>query len=358
MTTEKNAIDREGLDQNNTSLRTMPFNAIDKNQLKTLLGKLGPLLALVILCTALTIATDGKFLAISNISNLLRQVPIVALMASGMLVVILTGGIDLSAGSLLAISISVMGVAMQSYGVQNPVILILLGLMTGTFFGLINGLLLTKLHLPHPFISTLGTKNMCRGLALLITGAAAIGNFPTPVLIIGATDFNIGGVKIPFSFVLVFAACIIFHIFLNQTALGRKIYSFGGNREAARLAGINTDRVQIFCYALSGFMCAFAGLVFVGRMNSAVPLASLEGDLDAIAACIIGGASFNGGKGNIWGTLVGAFMITVIRNGCNLLGVSSDLQQIVIGAVIVVAVFIDVVRGRLETRSKRLAAAR
>ncbi|MEL7657453.1 MAG: ABC transporter permease, partial [Bacillota bacterium] len=224
--------------------------------------------------------------------------------------------------------------------------------------GLVNGLLLTKLHLPHPFISTLGTKNMCRGLALLITGAAAIGNFPAPVLIIGATDFSIGDAKIPFSFILVFITCIIFHIFLTKTALGRKIYSFGGNREAARLAGINTDRVQVFCYALSGFMCAFAGLVFVGRMNSAVPLASLEGDLDAIAACIIGGASFNGGKGNIWGTLVGAFMITVIRNGCNLLGVSSDLQQIVIGAVIVVAVFIDVVRGRLEIRSKRLAAAK
>lgn len=330
----------------------------DKKRIKSILAKVGPLLALIILCIVLTISTDGKFIAMSNISNLLRQVPIVALMASGMLVVILTGGIDLSAGSLLAISISVMGVAMKVYGVQNPVVLIILGLATGTFFGMVNGLLLTKLHLPHPFISTLGTKNMCRGLALLITGAAAIGNFPAPVLIVGATDFSVGGVKIPLSFILVIISCIAFHIFLNQTALGRKIYSFGGNREAARLAGINTDRVQIFCYTVSGFMCAFAGLVFVGRMNSAVPLASLEGDLDAIAACIIGGASFNGGKGNIWGTLVGAFMITVIRNGCNLLGVSSDLQQIVIGAVIVVAVFIDVVRGRLEVRSKRLAVAK
>lgn len=330
----------------------------DKKRLKNILAKVGPLLALIILCIVLTIGTEGKFIAIPNISNILRQVPIVALMASGMLVVILTGGIDLSAGSLLALSISVMGVAMQVYGIQNPIVLILLGLLTGTFFGLVNGLLLTKLHLPHPFISTLGTKNICRGLALLITGAAAIGNFPAPVLIIGATDFNMGGVKIPFSFILVFISCILFHIFLTRTALGRKIYSFGGNREAARLAGINTDRIQVFCYIVSGFMCAFAGLVFVGRMNSAVPLASLEGDLDAIAACIIGGASFNGGKGNIWGTLVGAFMITVIRNGCNLLGVSSDLQQIVIGAVIVVAVFIDVVRGRLETRAKRLAVAK
>lgn len=327
---------------------------INKRRAKAVLGKLGPLIALIILSTILTIATKGKFIAWSNISNLFRQVPIVALMASGMLIVILTGGIDLSAGALLAISTAVMGVLMKSYGIQSPIILILAGILTGTAFGVLNGVLLTKLRLPHPFISTLGTKNVCRGLALLITGAAAIGNFPKQVLFIGATDINLGVVKIPMSFFLVLVVCVLFHVFLTQTSLGRKIYSIGGNREAARLAGINTDRVLVFCYAASGFMCALAGLVFVGRMNSAVPLASLEGDLDAIAACIIGGASFSGGKGNIWGTLIGAMMITVIRNGCNLLGVSSDLQQIVIGVVIVVAVFIDVVRGGLAVRARKL----
>lgn len=327
---------------------------INKRRAKAVLGKLGPLIALIILSTILTIATKGKFIAWSNISNLFRQVPIVALMASGMLIVILTGGIDLSAGALLAISTAVMGVLMKSYGIQSPIILILAGILTGTAFGVLNGVLLTKLRLPHPFISTLGTKNVCRGLALLITGAAAIGNFPKQVLFIGATDINLGVVKIPMSFFLVLVVCVLFHVFLTQTPLGRKIYSIGGNREAARLAGINTDRVLVFCYAASGFMCALAGLVFVGRMNSAVPLASLEGDLDAIAACIIGGASFSGGKGNIWGTLIGAMMITVIRNGCNLLGVSSDLQQIVIGVVIVVAVFIDVVRGGLAVRARKL----
>ncbi len=325
--------------------------------LKQLIGKLGPVLALIILCIILAVATNGKFISWSNITNLLRQVPIVALMAAGMLIVILTGGIDLSAGSVLALSICVMGVAMKNFGITNPIILVSLGLLTGLGFGLINGLLLTKLHLPHPFISTLGTKGIARGLALLITGATAIGGFPKPVLYMGMTDINLGAMKIPFSFILVLITCIMFQIFLGRTALGRKIYSFGGNKEAARLAGINTDRVQLFCYAASGFMCAFAGLIYVGRMNSAVPLASLEGDLDAIAACIIGGASFSGGKGTIWGTLVGAFMITVIRNGCNLLGVSSDLQQIVIGTVIVIAVFIDVVRGNVEARAKRLAAA-
>ncbi len=175
----------------------------------------------------------------------------------------------------------------------------MLGLATGTLFGIFNGLLLTTLHLPHPFISTLGTKNICRGLALLITGAANIGGFPEPVLYIGAVDISLGSVKLPISFLLALISFVIIHIFLSRTGLGRKIYSYGGNREATRLAGINTDRVQIFCYAFSGFMCALAGIVYVGRMNSAIPNASLDGGLDAIASCIIGGASFSGGKSNI-----------------------------------------------------------
>ena len=326
--------------------------------IKKILGKLGPLLALAILCIILALTTNGKFVSLSNISNLFRQVPIVALMASGLLIVILTGGIDLSAGSILAISTCTMGMAMKRFGWTNTPALLLLGLTTGTFFGIVNGLLLTKLRLPHPFISTLGTKNVCRGLALLITGATAIGGFPAPVLYIGSTDIRMGALRLPVSFLLVIVCLIIIHIFLTYSGLGRKIYSFGGNREATRLAGVNTENVQIFCYAFSGFMCALAGIVYVGRMNSAVPLASQEGDLDAIAACIIGGTRMSGGKGNVIGTLVGAMIITVIRNGCNLLGVSSDLQQIVIGAVIVVAVFIDVLRITMAERSKRLAIAR
>ena len=206
-------------------------------------------------------------------------------------------------------------------------------------------------------------KNICRGVALLISGSAAISGFPKAMLVIGAKDIITipvpGGVfALPISFLVTIIVFVVMHIFLSRTALGRKIYSFGGNAEAARLAGINTDNVQIFCYGMSGFMCGLAGVIYIGRLNSAVPLASLEGDLDAIASCIIGGASFLGGKGNVWGTLIGAFMIQVIRNGCNLLGVSSDLQQIVIGAIIIIAVFIDVVRTAMEAKAKRLAVAK
>lgn len=336
----------------------MSVNSSAKNNtganIKDSLKKMGPLLALVILSIILAFSTNGKFTSVNNITNLFRQAPIIALMAVGELSVILLGGIDLSIGSILAVSISMAGVAMKNFGINNSLLLILITLVTGIFFGFVNGILLTKLHLPHPFISTLGTKNIARGLALLITGAAAIAGFPDGVLVAGTLDIGV----VPLSFILVIVAFIIMHIFLSKTALGRKIYAFGGNSEAARLAGINTDKVQIFCYSISGFFAAFAGIIYLGRMNSAVPLASLDGDLDAIAACIIGGASFLGGKGNVWGTLVGAMMITVIRNGLNLLGVSSDLQQIVIGAVIIIAVFIDVVRGRLEAKSKRLEVSK
>lgn len=329
-----------------------------KSSFKDALGKLGPLLALVLICVALGIATKGNFFTMTNILNLLRQVPIVALMSVGMLCVILLGGIDLSAGSLLAISTGVTAVLMKKFfsgdTMVNSVILIVICLVIGAVAGMINGLLLTKLHLPHPFIATLGTKNIYRGVTLVIMGSASIAGFPKGVLTVGTAE----PFGIPLSFILTIVVFVLMHIFLSKTPLGRKIYSFGGNSEAARLAGINTDNVQITCYALSGFFCALAGVVYIGRLNSAVPLASQEGDLDAIASCIIGGASFLGGKGNVWGTLIGAFMITVIRNGCNLLGVSSDLQLIVIGAIIIAAVFVDVVRSRMEANAKRLAVAK
>lgn len=321
--------------------------------LKNVIGKMGILLALIVVCIFLAIVTKGQFVSFNNLMNILRQTPIVALMAVGMLCVILLGGIDLSAGSVLAFSTCCAGVIMKKFGVENAFVLLVITLGVGAAAGAFNGILLTKLHLPHPFIATLGMKNVLRGLALLITGATAVSGFPAGVTFVGTKTVGV----IPVSFVLVIIVYVVMHIFLTRTGLGRKIFSFGGNREAARLAGINTDRVQIICYALSGFFCAMAGIVYMGRLNSAVPLASLEGDTDAIAACIIGGASFLGGKGNVWGTLVGAFMIAVIRNGCDLMGISSDLQQIVLGAIIIIAVYIDVVRGQMDAKAKRLAIA-
>ncbi len=303
-------------------------------------NNLGTLLGLVILMIILSIATP-YFFTVKNLMNVAQQSAINALVSAGMLLTILSAGIDLSVGSVLALSICVTGLAINNFHV-NPVVGFLLGIVCGTLFGLVNGLLLTKLHLPHPFISTMGTQNIARGLALFITGASPISGFPNWIQFIGAG--YIGG--IPFSFLLVAVMVVLFHIFLTRTTLGRQIYAVGGNREAARLSGINTDRVLIWIYAISGLMAAIAGMVLLGRVNAAYPLAGLQYESDAIAAVIIGGASFMGGIGTIWGTLVGAMIIAVIRNGLNLLGVAPDMQTVVVGAVIIGAVYIDVLRRR------------
>ncbi len=329
----------------------MEYKNAKKIDYKEILSKLGPLLALVLVSVVLTIGTE-EFMTIGNITNIMRQASINSLIAAGMMMVILTGGIDLSVGSVTAFAACVMGVMLKG-GISNPVILIAAGFSSGTLVGYINGILLTKLRLPHPFISTIGTRNIFRGVALLITAASPISGFPNSVQYPGTGSIFLG---IPVSFVLVIAVYIGIHIFLNKTALGRHIYAVGGNKEAARLSGLNVDRILIIVYALCGFMCAFAALIMIGRLNTAFPLAGGTADMDAIASCIIGGVSFLGGKGTIWGTLIGSLLITVLRNGLNLFGASADMQLVVIGLVIVVAVYVDVLRASAEAKSKRLAA--
>lgn len=326
--------------------KTNKFNA------KELLSKLGTLLGLIILCVVLTFATD-RFLRYDNFMNILKQASINCFISAGMLVVLITAGIDLSVGSNCVLAACVMGVMVQN-GITNPVLLIATALLVGLLCGYINGLLLTRLKLPHPFVSTLGMKNVTLGLALLITASTPIGfqgKGVDAVLALGAK--TIGG--FPISFIAVLIAFVIMHTFLNNSALGRQIYCVGGNPEAARLSGINSSRVLRIVYSLSGLLTGIAAVILVGRVSSANATAGTTYDTDAIAACIIGGASFMGGKGTIWGTLIGALLIAVIRNGLNLLGAQSDIQYMVIGAVIIFAVFIDVTRGAMEARARRLA---
>ncbi|MDN4073889.1 ABC transporter permease [Fictibacillus terranigra] len=308
--------------------------------IKNILSKFAPLIGLVLLVVVLTVLSD-RFLTVNNVMNIARQSSINSLLAIGMLLPILTAGIDLSVGSVLAISVMLMGVTTVNMG-SNPFIGILVCLGVGSGFGWFNGILLTKLRLPHPFISTLGTMNIARGIALIITAAAPIAGFPYMIQFMGREFVG----PIPVSFILVIAVYVIFHIFLTRTQTGRYIYAIGGNPEAARLSGINVDRVLIIVYTISGLMAGLAGLVMVGRVNSAFPLAGLSYELDAIAAVIIGGASFLGGVGTVWGTLIGALIIAVLRNGLNLLNVSADFQMTIIGAVIIAAVYVDVLRQR------------
>jgi len=300
--------------------------------------KLGALFGLLFLVIVLSFISP-YFLTVNNITNVLQQASINALVASGMLLAILTAGIDLSVGSVLALSISIGGLSIVNYGI-NPVIGILIVLAVGAAAGLTNGLLLTRLNLPHPFISTLGMMNVARGLALIVTNSSPVSGLPGWVQFIGSGYIGV----IPFSFILVIAVVVFFHFFLNKTTLGRHIYAVGGNPEAARLSGIDTKKVLTWVYTISGLMAGMGGIVLMGRVNAAYPNAGLMYELDAIAAVIIGGASFLGGVGTIWGTLIGAMIIAVIRNGLNLLGVAASLQTVVLGTVIIVAVYIDVLR--------------
>jgi ribose transport system permease protein len=314
-----------------------------------LLQRFGPLLGLVLLCGVLGILSD-HFLTLDNLVNVFRQSAVNALLALGQLVVIVTAGIDLSVGSILGLS-CVLAAQMLKAGVP-PAAALAAALGIGAALGSINGILLTKLRLPHPFIPTLGMMNVARGLALVVSGGFPISELPASFRFWGAGTV----LWIPAPVVVVVACYAIFHVFLTRTTAGRDIYAIGGNSQAALLSGVPVDRRLITVYLLSGLMAGAAGIVLAGRMNSGFPLAGSGAELDSIAAVIIGGASFFGGVGTVGGTLVGALIMAVLRNGLNLLNVSASWQTVVIGVVIVGAVLVDVVRKRAAERAQSAAA--
>ena len=304
--------------------------------------RLGPLLGLGLLSLGLTIASP-HFLTVDNLLNVLRQSAINAILALGQLVVIVTAGIDLSIGSILGLAIVLLAMMLRD-GV-HPLAACGLTVAAAAAVGLCNGLLLTRLRLPHPFISTLGTMNVARGAALLLAGGVPISGLP------GGFRETVAGSQlgIPSPVIVAGLAYLAAHVFLTRTVWGRDLFAIGGNREAARLCGIPVSRRLDLAYALSGAAAGLAAVVLAGRMNSGFPLAGQGAELDAIAAVIIGGASFFGGVGSVSGTLIGALIIGVLRNGLNLLDVSAFWQMIVIGVVIVGAVWIDTLRQRRET---------
>ena len=320
------------------------------DRIRDLLSKAGPLIALLALCVFLSIRTPS-FLTVDNFINIIRQAASSSLVAIGMLLAILTGGIDLSVGSTMALSMVAMGIALQA-GLP-PLACILVCVATGGALGLINGLALTKLKLPHPFISTMGTQNIYRGLCLILTAGTPISGMPDAVKWMGSAHVGI----VPVSLLFVIVLYVVFGIFLGHSPLGRRIYAVGGNRETARLAGVNVDFTLCAVYGLSGLMCGFAGLILAGRVDAVYPMAGVVWESDAIAAVIIGGASFFGGRGTIAGTFTGVILIAVLRNGLNLLRITPDWQTVILGAVIILAVFLDVVRNGDFKRIKRRAPA-
>lgn len=297
---------------------------------------LGTVLALILLMVFVTVL-NHSFISPDNLLNLLRQLTVNGFIAFGITFVILTGGIDLSVGSILALTSVIFVGLFTQMGV--PVFLALvIAILLGAILGFINGVFITKGKLA-PFIVTLATMTIYRGLTLVYTDGRPIAGDRDSYLF----EFLGRGLilKIPFQVILFFIMFIILSIVLRKTAFGRKVYAVGGNEKASFIAGIKTDKVKIAIYTISGVMASIAGLILTSRLNSAGPQAGTSYEMDAIAAVVLGGTSMTGGKGSLTGTLIGVLILGVLNNGLNLLGVSSFYQQIVKGIVILLAVLID-----------------
>lgn len=313
----------------------MEKQIIQSKKIGVYLSKLGPLLALFVLILTVSVI-NPSFLSVNNLLNLLRQVSANGFIAFGMTFVILTGGIDLSVGSTLALS-SAFTAGMISNG-MNPVLSVLTGLISGAMLGAINGMLISKGKMA-PFIATLATMTIYRGSTLVFTNGNPITGLGDSFFFSFIGRGYLFGVPSPV--ILMFLIFIILAVLLHRTAFGRKTYAIGGNEEAAYIAGVKIDKIKILIYAISGLMASISGMIITSRLNSAQPTAGQAYEMDAIAAVVLGGTSLSGGRGRIFGTLVGALIIGTLNNGLNLLGVSSFYQQIVKGIVIVVAVLLD-----------------
>lgn len=296
-----------------------------------------PFIGLVLLFACMSIFND-YFLTVDNLSTVARQVSINAIIAIGMTFAILTGGIDLSVGAVMALCGTLMAGLMKFYGL-DPWMAISLGLLAGVAFGFLNGFLTAYGKMP-PIIVTLGAMIIAKGLALIYTGGYPISGLPESFGFWGRE--YIFGIQVPI--VLMAILYIVFYIVLNHMPFGRYVYSLGGNEEAARLSGLRVKYYKLLVYVISGFTAGFAGLIFTSRVMSGQPNAGVGFELDAIAAVVLGGASIAGGRGMIIGTLIGAMMLGVLNNGLNLLGISPYVQYLVKGLIIWGATFISSAR--------------
>lgn len=297
------------------------------------LAQFGLVLALLVICAALSVARP-QFLTIANLITVVRQISLNGILAVGVTYVLLTGGVDLSLGSMVALT----GVAAACFAHpdQYPLIVpVFVGVLTGMACGAVNGLVITQGRVA-PFIVTLGMMTVARGLALVVSGGKPVSNLSRSFLTIGG---DVLGFPIPI--LILFAVALVSWVFLANTRLGRYIYAVGGNETAARASGINVNAVKTFAYTVCGALAGLAGVVLASRITTGQPNAGLAYELDAIAAVVIGGTSLSGGVGGVGGTMLGALLMGVINNGLDLMEVSSYYQQIVKGLIIVGAVWMD-----------------
>ena len=298
--------------------------------------EIGIFIVLVVICTLLAIAAP-RFLLLSNITNVLRQMAVIAIISVGMTYVIVTGGIDLSVGSTVAFTGCITALMLvEGY----PIVLcIIVGLLLGTLVGFVNGLLIVHVNLA-PFIATLGTMGIARGLVLALTRGYPIQPFPKSFELIGRGYLWI----IPIPVLIMIVIIVVGHLFLSKTRIGRYIYYIGSNEKAARLSGLSVNATLIFVYTIAGFFSGLASIVLISRLTSAQSNMGSGFELDAIAAVVIGGTTLSGGEGSVLGSLIGAALMGIIKNALILLGVNVYWQSVVIGLVIVLAVSIDAFR--------------
>lgn len=296
---------------------------------------LGALIALILLVIVIGIISP-EFRTVSNFLSLFRQSSINGFIAFGMTCVILTGGIDLSVGSVLALSTALCAGFIR--GGMPVGIAMLLALVIGTLLGAVSGLLVTKGRL-QPFIATLVTMTVYRGLTMIYMDGKPISDLGDSftLKVVGKGNFY----HIPIPVILFVAVFAIMMFILEKTTFGRRVYATGSNEKSAKLAGVNVDKTKLITYAISGGMAALSGLILLSRLSSAQPTLGEGYELDAIASVALGGTSMNGGRGRIWGTFVGILIIAVLNNGLNILGVSSYYQDVVKGIVILIAVLSD-----------------
>ncbi len=301
------------------------------------IGQLGPFIALVIACAFFATQSD-RFLTGANLSLVLQQVMVVGVIAIGQTLIVLTAGIDLSCGMVMALGSIVMTKFAQDLGMPAP-LAILCGVGVTALFGLVNGLLVTRVKLP-PFIVTLGTLNIAFAITQLYSNAQTVTEVPAAMTWLGNT-FSIGGTEVGFGVVLMILLYLGVWFWLRETAAGRHVYAVGNNPEATRLVGIPTDRVLVGVYVLAGVFYGIASLLSVARTGVGDPNAGQTENLDAITAVVLGGTSLFGGRGIILGTLVGAVVVGVLRNGLTLMGVASVYQVLITGILVIAAVAVD-----------------
>lgn len=308
---------------------------VNKGKVLQQLATFGSLIIMVMFFSL----TSQYFFSATNFITIALQTAVVGIIAIGMTFVIITGGIDLSVGSIVAFSGVITGMCLKTG--MPMIIAIIIGLLTGVLCGLINGILISKANLP-PFISTLGMMMMGRGLVLAITNGIPVSGLSDSYARISGG--SVMGIPNPVIFLIILA--VIFSFILKKTIIGKYTYAVGSNEDASKLSGINVSKVKCFVYGVSGLLSAVSGIILSSRLISAQPTEGMGYEMDAIAAVVIGGASLMGGTGTIIGTILGAFIMSVLRNGLNMLNVSGFWQQFAVGAVVLIAVYIDSLKNK------------